>query len=238
MPVLARSASLFAEVEAFLQQEAEKVLGDVARRETRDLLIPAKALAQLPPILAKQVIRCSIREVKGDLEGISQQHVDDVLSLRTKTSGRQLHLPDTLSVAREFDWICFHRREREPQVFRYEIEVPGEIQLKEIGKTVKVRRWTDGVEAGSPVFLVPGHLLIVRSRQPGDRYRISPRSPEKSLKKLLIERKIPRKRRDRLVVCECGGDIVWVECLPPGSGFKAGVFDKNAFTIEVQNETF
>ncbi|HUV14216.1 MAG TPA: tRNA lysidine(34) synthetase TilS [Acidobacteriota bacterium] len=238
VPVLARSAGLFAEVDAFLQQEAEKVLEVVARRETRDVLIPAEALGRLSPILAKQVIRSSIREVKGDLEGISQQHVDDVMSLLTKTSGRQVHLPDCLSVAREFDWIRFQKREREPRGFRYEIEVPGEIQLKEIGKTVKVRRWTDGADAGLPVLLAPGYRLIVRSRQPGDRYRISPRSPEKSLKKILIERKIPLKRRDRLVICECRGDVVWVEGLSPGLGFKADAFDKNAFTIEVQNETF
>jgi len=238
VPVLARSAGLFAEVDAFLQQEAEKVLEVVARREAGDVLIPAEALAQLSPILAKQVIRSSIREVKGDLEGISQQHVDDVMSLTTKTSGRQVHLPDCLSVARDFDWFRFHEREREPQGFRYEIEVPGEIQLKEIGKTVKVGKWTEEADAGSPVFLVAGHRLIVRSRQPGDRYRISPRSPEKSLKKLLIERKIPLKWRDRLVVCECRGDIIWVEGLSPDPGLQADVFDKNAFTIEVQNETF
>jgi len=238
VPVLARSASLFAEVDAFLQQEAEQVFDDLARREIRDVLIPARALGPLSPILAKQVIRSSIREVKGDLEGISQQHVDDVMSLTRKTSGRLVHLPDCLSVAREFDWIRFQKRELEAQSFRYEIEIPGEIQLKEIGKTVKVRRWADGADAGLPVLLAPGSRLIVRSRQPGDRYRISPRSLEKSLKKLLIERKIPRTRRDRLVICECCGDVVWVEGLPQGQRLNMDLFDENAFTIEVQNETF
>ena len=88
------------------------------------------------------------------------------------------------------------------------------------------------------MVLVPGRRLVVRTRQPGDRYRISPGSAEKSLKELLIERKIPRKSRDRLVVCECDGKVVWVEGLPPGSGFNSGISYENAFTIEVQNETF
>jgi tRNA(Ile)-lysidine synthase len=238
VPVLARSASLFAEVDHHLQRESEEVLSNVARREKEDLLVPLEILTGLSPILAKQLIRCSIREVKGDLEGVSQLHVDDVLRLASKTSGRHVHLPGNLSAAREFDWIRFQTREREARVFRYEIEVPGEIRLEEIAKTVKVKRLLDGTDPGFPVVFVPGRRLVFRTRQPGDRYRISPGSAEKSLKKMLIERKIPLKRRDRLVVCECDGKIVWVEGLPSGSGSDSGECVENAFTIEVQNETF
>lgn len=238
VPVLARSASLFAEVDDHLQRVSKEVLSNVARREKEDLLVPLETLAGLAPILAKQVIRCSIREVKGDLEGVSQLHVDDVLSLASKTSGRHVDLPGNLSAAREFDWIRFQIKEREARVFRYEIEVPGEIRLEEIAKTVKVKKLRDGADLGFPVVSAPGRRLVFRPRQPGDRYRISPGSTEKSLKRLLIERKIPLKSRDRLVVCECDGKIVWVEGLPSGSGSNSGESDENAFTIEVQNETF
>lgn len=236
--VLARSANLFAEADEFLQQEAEKVLQDCARSEGEDLLLPVEVLGGFSSILSKQLVRACIRETKGDLESISQQHVDDVLSLIRKTSGRHLDLPGRLVVTREFDWLRFHRREPTPPVFRYQIEVPGEIRVKEVRKTLIVSKWPEGSQTTPSIFLKTGQSLVFRSRQPGDRYQVSPRSPVKTLKKWFIEYKIPRKRRDSLVICESRGEIVWVEGLPPRCQFNADAPETSAFSIEVQNETF
>ena len=54
----------------------------------------------------------------------------------------------------------------------------------------------------------------VRSRRPGDRYRTELRSQEKKLKELFQRRRIPRSQRDRLVVIEGDGQILWVEGFP------------------------
>ena len=54
-------------------------------------------------------------------------------------------------------------------------------------------------------------LLIVRSRKSGDRLKLCGKPGSKSLKKLMIDAKIPVKKRDQSIVLCCDNEIVWVE---------------------------
>lgn len=89
-------------------------------------------------------------------------------------------------------------------------------------------------EAGSLYLRPPEGALLLRPRQPGDRIQL-PGQCRKRLKKLLIEQKIPRERREQCLVLEAEGQVVavlglgtdtnWIS--QPGSG---------AWQIMIQNQ--
>ncbi len=54
------------------------------------------------------------------------------------------------------------------------------------------------------------HPLEIRFRRPGDRLRPFGFHGTKSLKKLFMDARVPRKERDQIPVVTAGGEIVWV----------------------------
>lgn len=105
---------------------------------------------------------------------------------------------------------------------------PGEkVELPGLGLTVTCRKCLcpETPEAGS-LYLRPSEgALLLRPRQPGDRIQL-PGQCRKRLKKLLIEKKIPRERRGQCLVLEAEGQVAAVLGLgtdtnwipQPGSG--------------------
>ena len=212
---LGRTAELFQEVGEFLKSEGEKAF-DLCRiqeeKQSMTVSLRVRNLHQLPPILRKQVILQSLRLYKGNLLEIGQNHVDEILKLCGKQSGREVHLPGNILVAREFDCLRFGERKK-AQPFSYELAVPGEIDIPEIRKRVALR--SPGPEASKrgAMLQLRGSSVRVRSRLPGDRYQL-PGESDRKLKEILIERRIPRSARDSLVLIEADGRLAWVEGVP------------------------
>ena len=69
--------------------------------------------------------------------------------------------------------------------------------------------------AGVPDTVLAYPDLMLRSREPGDRMRLSGGS--KSLARLLIDRKIPREERDALQVLASGKKVLWAEGIGPAA---------------------
>lgn len=89
---------------------------------------------------------------------------------------------------------------------------PGEkTELPALGLTVicRERLSPETPEAGSLYLRPPEGALLLRPRQPGDRIQL-PGQCRKRLKKLLIEKKIPRERRGQCLVLEAEGQVAAV----------------------------
>jgi tRNA(Ile)-lysidine synthetase-like protein len=71
------------------------------------------------------------------------------------------------------------------------------------------------------------HELRIRTRQPGDRFRPAGGRGSCLVKKILVDRKVPRGLRDRLpIVTTPSGDIVWVAGLRADARFVIKDEDK------------
>ena len=58
-----------------------------------------------------------------------------------------------------------------------------------------------------------GNMLVFRHRQAGDRIFPLKGTGHKTLKKYLIECRVPVEDRDRLVVAAVGQEIIWIPCI-------------------------
>jgi tRNA(Ile)-lysidine synthase len=125
--------------------------------------------------------------------------------------------------------VVLSRIESRPAPFSYTSLIPGEVELPELGLRFRIRR--SGVEEwmrlGDPkraALAVPDGSVIpvatVRSRKPGDRLRPLGGPGERKLKELLIDRKVPAERRDRLPILEIGGRIAWVPGITIDEAFR------------------
>ncbi len=124
--------------------------------------------------------------------------------------------------------------------FSYTLGIPGEVEIPEIAVRVGLSRrpvepW---MLSGSPrcaalaLPLAEGDSVTVRNRRPGDRIHPLGAGGSRKLKELLIDRRVPRRDRDRLPLICVGERIAWVPGVTIDHRFRiAG--EKTAWLAEV-----
>ncbi len=121
---------------------------------------------------------------------------------------------------REDGRLTLRRREEDggPPSFTYTLEVPGELEIPEVALRIRLTRqpvepWMlagSRLRAGLALPVAEGDRVTVRSRRPGDRVRPLGAGGSRKLKDVLIDRRVPRRERDRLPLLCVGGHIAWV----------------------------
>ena len=215
-----RMTGLLRQDEAYLEDRTRQLLEQARRDGGYD----CPTLADAPPVLRRRAIRQLLTIPKPALV-----HVEQVERLLDSVRGSaSVDLPGGLTARREYDRL---RLVREPEAgFSPVCLRPGE--------TVRAGDWKISLDlprilekevefAVKYDMMKPNPAIWVRPRQSGDRLRLS--GGQKSVKKLMIDRKIPAALRDSLPVLQdedgvlavCGlgtdvsrkarpGDLAWI----------------------------
>jgi tRNA(Ile)-lysidine synthase len=136
------------------------------------------------------------------------------LARSTRRSGRRLALPGRRVALGRFDELWIGPATEPGAAFAWPVDVPGRVELPHGG--VLVARDDRGPAVSSESMAVVGapadRPLHVRTRRPGDRVRAKGR--EMSLKRFLMERRIPADRRAGLALVADGSQVLWVPGQP------------------------
>ena len=224
---LARSA---AESDDYIAGELSRVLPHLVTEVPGGVSIDRRRFVGVQHALHAATIRELIRDVKGDLDGIEQTHVDGVLELMWGQAGKAIDLPGDLTVINAYDsMVIAHKVGLEtplsPLIGEVSIPVPGEGLLGQWRITVihagadmpnrhaypvtTTRTTPDGLLAYLSAEAIAGGLTV-RQRRPGDRFQPLGMAGEKKLQDFMVDEKIDRRLRDRVPLVVAGGRIAWV----------------------------
>ncbi len=211
---LSRTAQLLADVDDFLNRRAGVLLRSI-EREPGPLALPVDWLRALHPAMRREVVRRVLSRLSGSGRSwISRVHVEQVCRLAAGQSGRAIVLPGGVRVERSFDRLQFGIPGTVPP-FSHRLALPGEVVVPELGIHVRVEP-----AAGDADFYAGGGAVVVRNRRPGDRVPVGGGKCRR-LKRLLMELRIPRWKRERLLIVEEEGRILWVEGIGLGQERRA-----------------
>jgi tRNA(Ile)-lysidine synthase len=194
---------------------------------SRSLLL--RDLRAVPVGIARLALRRALT-AKGGLRGIGLSHVERILALVASPfpSGRRVALPGGREAVFHFDELRVATSEKIQAPFAMPLSVPGMALLPDgsalVAETAappapprppgdRARERMPGFTPGAPeadevvIGLPPGDLQV-RTRRPGDRVQAAGR--DLSLRRFLVERRVPAAERERLPVVACGDQVVWV----------------------------
>ncbi|MFH1434710.1 MAG: tRNA lysidine(34) synthetase TilS [Pseudomonadota bacterium] len=228
MPALAKENPGVARLLAGLADEA-RMTGDLLDSASRDFLakhagslagavvVSRKQLLRRHPAQRAQIVRSLLEELSSSLLGFYRCHVEDILAMAAKGSGsQQLALPGGIVVRRQYDELIFSREkggaDRRLQGQSVAVTGPGTYVHRSAGARISVK-------GGSGEKSFP---LELRTRRRGDRLL----GRKKSLKKLLVDLKVPRFARDFIPLLARGKDVCWA----------GGLFRARDFTPAVAME--
>jgi len=217
---LVRTAAIFEEEEDLWDSLVAGWLDRHARREGDGVLnLPLPELLQTHPALQRRLLRRGLEMTCGHLAGFGFHHVDLLLRLcRSAGANREIHLPNLAVAEKSYGRFIIRPLKPIPAPFRHEIPGPGCYYLRHLEHTIfmEEREGENPVRFGDDPFQVVmdrdcvSFPMLLRSIQPGDRFRPLGMTGSKKLKDLFIDAKISRSRR-RLVPVLCDSQrIIWV----------------------------
>ncbi|MEM1204599.1 MAG: tRNA lysidine(34) synthetase TilS [Acidobacteriota bacterium] len=111
--------------------------------------------------------------------------------------------------------------------FTYTFQAPGSFLIPELSMVLSLERgsrapWMLRGEPDRTGIALPGHSkrVTIRNRRPGDRIQPLGSPHSRRLKDVLIDRRIPRLRRDRLPLLVIDGAIAWIPGVTVGETFR------------------
>jgi tRNA(Ile)-lysidine synthase len=213
------------EAQAYIDRHVKARLESIAVREGDSYLLPSDALLKEDIVIRKGIILNIMEELAGSRKDIEAKHVEEILSLIGKQTGKEIHLPYGMLAVREYNGIRLILRKDHKVKSRKKIipepiplKVPCKVILEEKGMIIEARvipyekdknfsdnnciKWFDYDKIENTVEL--------RTRQEGDFIQINQSGGHKKLKNLLIDEKVPAGDRSSLLLVADGSHIMWI----------------------------
>lgn len=196
-----RTSLLLRETVSYLEEVARSEITKIQKKSfPGEIVFKRSELLKLTPIIRKWM--CHI------LFNLSFEHTESVEELIKKRGF--LYLPEGWKVEVSYEDIRFYREEK--LLKERELKL-GLNVLEEINTVIEIKK-TDKVEKDTPytVYFPMDSIkfpLILRGRREGDRIFVKP-GMTKKLKKIFIDRKIPKWKRDLIPLIEDEEGILWV----------------------------
>lgn len=206
---LARAADLLRDDERALDALARALIGGGEA-------VSLQELAAAPAAVRRRVVRRLAARAGGEGARPEAAHVEAVLALAAGAAPGAAELPGGLEARTVAGRLAIGpraARPRLPGIPPQRIAGPGAYRVDGLGLSVEI--------AGTPP--PPGWPLDLRTRRPGDRFRPTGAPGGKKLKAWLIDRKIPRERRDRLLLLASGQVVLAIPELGVRAPAAAGL---------------
>lgn len=211
---LSRTLAALREDEDYLMELADGLLERARLEGGYDV----KTLAEAPAPVRVRALRRFLED--AGLHGVSGAHLDAVCALLRSGPPAKLSLPGGLTVRRVYGVLTVQAQEF-PAFSPFLLPLPGETALSDGRRLICAGPLSYHSELSGMILKLEAPPLV-RPRRKGDRLRLSGGS--KTLKKWMIDRKLPAAQRGGLPVLELNGTVIaaWGVGVDPAFQPKAG----------------
>ena len=213
-----QAGQIIGQADAYLRQQAEEIWQEAVCGREEDLAaIPLTAFARQPEILKTYLSRHMLDQLHPGWKDIGSRHFTAIAELAGKPVGSRLDLPGGLMARTGYETLEIVRKtEREVSV-KTESGADGEIHgrqtVPELHMTVFSRQKDHEIPKNQytkwfDYDKIKG-TLSVRTRRTGD-YLILPSGGSKTIARYMIDEKIPKEKREQILLLAEGSHVLWV----------------------------
>lgn len=232
----------------YIEQSVTNLYNEsVIKTKNNVLILDMNKLESYHPAACKRVIRQAVRQIKGNLKGIENVHIEDVVEMiRSGRTGAVLQLPDGLRISRGYGELkIFLITDAEEDIsFDEPLEIPGMTRVESLGTSILASIYTDHEEAVQS-FRVDNKSMEqffdydklktginIRNRRNGDIFRPYKSNGTKKLKEFFIDSKIPREVRGNIPLIVKDNEVVWIVGYKISDKFKVTENTKSILKLQ------
>lgn len=229
---IVRAAETIEETEDFLQKYCEKamqrcLIREKAQKAGKAQSLCIKELLLEHPVIQKRILLQLLRQTDAAGRDIGALHLESIQELMKTQGSKQLSLPHGIVVKKEYDILHLYRAGGEDggrtiaggreEIEEKTVRIPGELYLED-GRILHFQcfpyeksriipqksctKWFDYDKIEKS--------MVVRTRRIGDYLTVDSSLSRQTLKKYMIQEKIPKEYRQQQYVLADGAHIMWV----------------------------
>ena len=204
----------------FLDKEIVRLWDEIAQEQERAIFLDKERFDQLPSALQRYLLRASAEKLLGSAKDIETRHIEAMMSALNKPAGKKLNLPGGIIFSIEYNKYLISRDPAALSPFpilrdEFQLKIPGETLLPgwRIEATIVSKEQMSEEDKDFIAYFdldKTGDKLLVRSRQPGDRFQPLGMSQPKKVNEFMIDAKIPNAWRQQTPIVCSPQQILWV----------------------------
>ena len=199
-------------------------------------------LKGLAPAICSRLFKNVLENMSPEKNGFSFRNIKDLEMLaQAKGSGKRIYLPCGIEARREYDNIIISRDNNCLKQFAYEypVNIPGIIHVKETSRTIRIEKaFRDNIDlhTKNKVYLDLDKIqqpVILRNRCDGDRFQPLGMKGRQKIKSLFINHKIPRDKRNEVMLLVDQDSVIWIEDMHLSDRVKISTKTINVLCLEI-----
>ena len=218
------TAANLSQIDDYMESQCEKEMTRIVRAKSEGLFIDEEGLKELHKAMQSYLVKKCIYQVAGKAKDISSVHINSVIDLFFMTVGKRVNLPYDIIAVKEYDGVYISTLKEDNSNERNEtlvvnIDAAGEYTFTDgkIEASVVVEedaynesifnenKYTKWIQCD-----IMKVNLQLRTRRQGDYIIVDEKGSKKKLKDFFIDIKIPREKRDDILLVANGSEIVWI----------------------------
>ncbi|MGD0279815.1 MAG: tRNA lysidine(34) synthetase TilS [Smithella sp.] len=242
---LAQMAEILRTEDEFIRQNADEALKSTfIQRQQNRILLNIAYINKLPPAIRLRIFKTVLEGFSPAKNGFSFIHIKSLDNLSQKReSGKRIVLPLGIEARREYDHLILEsKKDRSIQAeYEYPMNIPGSVFVKERNVTVRAELAAkESIDWGSSnkVYLDLDKIqqpVAIRNRRDGDRFQPLGGQGRQKVKKFFIDRKIPCRERDEIMLLVDRLSVIWIENMHLNDRVKITPETKNVLKLEITN---
>ena len=212
-------------------------------KEEKYLAIDIKMFNSYNIVIKKRVLRLLISHFNTNLNNISSSHINSLLDLTQKQSGKMVNLPYNIiaKVVNEDLYFLKNNTFKNDISFSYNLKLDNITFIKELNKYFLItKKVLDYSFFSTKVYTISfnydkiNNELILRTKKSGDIILLN--GLHKKIKKLFINLKIPSFKRPYIPLLAEGNNIVLIPYFFVSDNYKISTNTKNILYLHIWEE--
>lgn len=187
-----------------------------------------------------ELLRSVLFDVAGERKDISRSHIISLRNLFEKQVGKEISLPYQICGSKTYDGVWVKKREETS--FEYQAR---NLEIGEQRDPVLGLITVDVIDAGELAEIPEKKCtkcfdydriikyLVLRTRNVGDYFIINKEGNKKTVKEYMINQKIPKEERDRMVLFADEDHIIWIPGYRISEAYKVTEKTKRVIRIQI-----
>ena len=237
------------EVWEYMDDVVQGVFKECVDESTNQCQIKEQQFCSLKIVLQKMIVYKALASITGSERDLSMLHVESVLDLFQKQSGKSKSLLKGIRAVRNYEGVLLEREEKGlVEEFPLQtLQIPGITRVETRGLEISCKIFEKNVDFSMEDipqkaytkwidYDIIKNTLTIRGRKSQDVIGISRAGGTQKLKSYFVNEKIPAKIRANIPLIADGSQIVWVVGYRMSSKYQISDKTKRILQIEITED--
>ena len=241
-----------AQMAQILRQDDDYILNSVQeamqstyiQNQPNRISLNIEYVKRLAPAIRSRLFKEILESLNPEKNGFSFSNIRALERLvQLAESGKRISLPLGIEAKREYDDLILEMNKAclKQVDYEYPVNIPDIVHVKETNRTISIQKTSrDKMDRHSKnkVYLDLDRIqqpVILRNRRDGDRFQPLGMTGWQKIKSLFINQKIPRNKRNEIMLLVDQNSVIWIENMHLSDRVKISPQTINILGLEIIN---